>query len=238
MLLRAVPLYLLGLASLGFAQLPRPTGSDPSLNTSGIAPRPDAGYYPAHESSAGATVAAVLLPANQHHKLFGKNLDSSGYVVLEVAVYPQAGQLTVSPDQFRLQIGDDRTLRRPVEPAEIMGKKQSKADPGQVPGKVNVYHTATVGYESGPYGKGVYTGASTSVGVGNPPPQAAPNPSDPINIQEALVEKEFPDTKTMQPVAGYLYFRKPTAKQKNPVHELTWRSGTESVKLTVPPPPK
>jgi hypothetical protein len=190
-------------------------------------------------------VAALVLTPAQIKKLFTMNLDSAGYVVVEIGLFPEAGsQMTVDTDQFRLQVGDDRTMRRPVEPSEIMAGRGSKThQPPTLPGNVPVRTTATIGYESGgPYNRGgVYTGAGAT--VGSPGPMAGPVPrspdpqtvsQDPADIERDLVDKELAMGKTTVPVAGYLYFAKPKQKQKNPPCDLTYRGAGEAIHLAIP----
>ncbi|MDR3700182.1 MAG: hypothetical protein P4L56_11135 [Candidatus Sulfopaludibacter sp.] len=231
-------------AVLAFGQLPRPTGSEPPANTSGIAPRATPGDYPVRQSAPGLTVAATVLSPAQVKKLFPMNLDSAGYVVVEIGIFPDPGnQVSVDNGQFRLQVGDDRTMRRPVEPVEIMAAKRGGGkshQPPSLPGNIPVMTTATIGYESGgPYNRGgVYGGASTTVGTPGSQPYPAPDPRtaapDPVDIEHDLVDKELATGMTTVPVAGYLYFAKPRQKQKNPAYDLTYRGAGESIHLALP----
>jgi hypothetical protein len=242
----SVAAALLSTAALAFGQLPRPGSSDPPANTSGIAPRSRPGDYPVQSSAPGVTVAAAVLTPAQIKHLFAMNLDSAGYVVVEVGIFPEAAsQVTVDTDQFRLQVGDDRTMRRCVEPAEIMAGRSGGSKthpPPTVP--VPVSTTATIGYGSGgPYNRGgVYGGASTT--VGDPGPMSRPYPrapapqtagQDPVDIERDLVDKELATGKTSIPVAGYLYFVKPKQKQKNPAYDLTYRGAGTAIHLAIPP---
>ena len=232
-------------AVLAFGQLPRPTSTEPPPNTSGIAPRATPGDYPVRQSAPGLTVAAMVLSPAQVKKLFPMNLDSAGYIVVEIGIFPDPGnQVTVDTDQFRLQVGDDRTMRRPLEPAEIMAAKRNGGkshQPPSLPGNIPVATTATIGYESGgPYNRGgVYGGASTTVGTPGSQPYPPPDPRtagpDPVDIEHDLVDKELAAGKTTVPVAGYLYFTKPKQKQKNPPYDLTYRGAGESIHLALPP---
>jgi hypothetical protein len=236
----------LSTAALALCQIPRPASSDPPANTSGISPRSSPSDYPVHQSVPGVTVAATVLTPAQIKKLFPMNLDSAGYVVVEIGIFPENGnQVTVDTEQFRLQIGDDRTMRRPADPAGIVAAKQGGSKPHQItlPGNIPVSTTTTIGYESGgPYNRGgVYTGASTTVGTpgsGRDPIPPAPDPKiggqDPFDIERDLVDKELAMGKTTVPVAGYLYFAKPRQKQKNPPYDLTYRDNGESVHLAIP----
>ena len=231
--------------ALAYGQLPRPTTAEPPANTSGIAPRASAADYPVHGSAPGVTVAAAVLTPAQVKKLFPMNLDSAGYVVVEVGIFPEAGgQITVDTDQFRLQVGDDRTMRRSMSPSEIMADRRGgkKSSQPKLPGSnLPVSTTATIGYESGgPYNRGgVYGGASTTVGrdpYGYPPPPdpRVSNRPDSDDIERELVDKELAMGKTTVPVAGYLYFPKPRQKQKNPSYDLTYKNEGAVVHLAIP----
>ncbi len=232
-------------ATLAFGQLPRPASSEPPPNTSGIAPRSTPGDYAVRQAVPGVTIGAMVLTPAQVKKLFPMNLDSAGYVVVEIGVFPEQGsQVSVDPDQFRLQVGADRTMRRPVDPVEIIAARESGKDrqPASLPGNLPVSTTATIGYESGgPYNRGgVYGGSSTTVGT---PPPGQPYPrqpdprisgKDPMDVQRDLLDKELATGKTTTPVAGYLYFAKPKVKEKNPSFDLTYRGAGEPVHLTIP----
>lgn len=140
----------------------------------GIPPR-DPADYAAHQAVSGLTIAASVVPADQLKKLFSKDLARAGYIVLEVAVYPESGAAAdVGSDEFALRVGSDPNILRALTPRTVAaGEKPatvSKSKAPQLPGNVHVYNTATIGYESGGYGRrgGVYTGTSTTVGVGTP----------------------------------------------------------------------
>ena len=228
-------------ASLAFGQLPRPGDNAPPRNTSGIAPRSQPSDYKKFETAPGVTVGAVVLTPAQIKKIFPINLDSKGYIVVEVGIFPTAGQVTVDTDQFRLQVGDDRTMRKPMEPGDMVANPQSKThNPPTLPGNLPVSTTATIGYESGgPYNRGgVYTGASTTVGSPGSQPYPYPDPrtmpqggKDTYQIEQELLDMELAAGKTNTPVAGYLYFPKPRAKQKNPTYDLTYRGAGATIHL-------
>ena len=52
----------------------------------GIRPRDSSADYPAHETTGGVTVAAVVVPPDTVRKIFATDLNRSGYLVAEVAV--------------------------------------------------------------------------------------------------------------------------------------------------------
>jgi hypothetical protein len=57
----------------------------------GIFLRDSGADYPAHETAGGVTVAGLVVPSDQVHKIFATDLNCSGHIVVEVAVYPEAG---------------------------------------------------------------------------------------------------------------------------------------------------
>ena len=229
----------------------------------GIPPRAAADYA-AHASVNGVTLAASVVPAAQVKRLFSKDLDHAGYIVVEVAVIPDSGTTAdFGSDEFTLKVGTDPTILAAQTPRAVAGgDKQNaaaKTKVPQLPDKVHVYNTETVGYESGGYGRkgGVYTESSTTVAVGDRPagydprcdptygggppvggdprmgrypagcgpapnPQPPKPPKDTSGLRKELEDKALPEGKTALAVAGYLYFVRPSTKQKNPDYQLTW----------------
>ena len=115
----------------------------------GIRPRPAAADYPAHQSGAGVTLGAVVVPADQVKKLFAVDLNKLGYVVVEMAVYPDAN-IEIAARDFLLRIGSDGSTVRPATAATMAGRLHTKASPPpQLPSRVQVHGSETVGYESG-----------------------------------------------------------------------------------------
>jgi hypothetical protein len=214
---------------------------------SGIRPRESSADYAARQNVPGVTVAAAVIPPDQVKKLFATDLNAGGYVVIEVAIYPEAGaEIDVSSGDFLLRMGSNPAIVRSASARAIAAALQRKSTPPEIRGKndVNVYSTANIGYESGtdPYGRrrrGVYTAAGVGVGVGDGPGSSAPpRPAsadrDYTTIEQELADKALPEGKTTRAVAGYLYFPKPTAKQKNAACEITWQGNDKLVHLTIP----
>src|SRR5215469_1292017 len=143
-------------------------------SVSGIRPRGSSADYPGQETGGGLTVAAAIIPPDQVHKIFAADLNRAGYIVLEVAVYPEAGQsVNLSAGDFLLRI--DSTTVRPAGGAAIATILTKDRSTPPRPNDVNVVTTANVGYESGGYDpvtgrrrSGVYTGAGVGVERGNP----------------------------------------------------------------------
>jgi hypothetical protein len=218
----------------------------------GIPPRARSTDYPAQQASGDVTLAAALLTPAEAKKVFTADIDRAGFLVFEVAAYPARGaQIELAPDQFSLRIVNDPTvlpISSPDSIVEVLYK--GKRSTPQTPGKVQVYNSATVGWESGNSSGtgtrrgGVYAGGGTAVGIGDPgqaaPPSAPSNPPvDRDTLQVELAAREFPVTKATEPVAGYLYFTKPRAKPANGLYQLTFNlSGLNGRQIVVPVPAK
>lgn len=207
----------------------------------GITPRPGASDYPAHVTVKNLTIAAAAVPAAEVKKIFAADLDKAGYIVVEVAMYPEKGpQPDITPADFLLRIQSGSSTMRPAEPSVVAAAtvpydKHQGAPP--LPGKVQVYTETTIGYESGPYHRGVYAGGGVAVGIGDPPiPPPPPGPSkDQVrdDLETLLSAKALPAGQTAQPVAGYLYFPKPTARHKSDSYELAWYGPDATAKLVL-----
>jgi hypothetical protein len=225
----------------------------------GIRPRPNDADYPAHERSDDAKIGAAVLSAEQVRSSFATDLNKGGYIVVEVAFYPEPGKdIDLSLSDFSLKIGSDLSMVRPVKGSDIAYIMQDKRDPHKVPSRasdITLYPTATIGYETGPSydpntGQqrrqgGVYGGGGVGVGVGGagnpnnpPPPRPASTDRDRSTMGRELEDKSLPEGKTSRAVAGYLYFPRPSSKVKNGLYELTYYGVNGNTKLSVPPPPK
>lgn len=217
-------------------------------DSGGIPPRPHVTDYPVQRTLDGLTLAAALLTPAEAKTVFTADPDRAGFLVFEVAAYPVEGsRADVSPDQFTLPLGAARELEATLSPEAIVeAMYQGKRSTPQAPGKVQVYNSATIGYETGSGGRrgGVYAGGGTAVGVGDPgaaptPPSTPAKPSiDRDTLQVELAAREFPNTTASGPVAGYLYFRK-SFKPKGGVYELTFNmSGVGGGQIVLPVPAK
>ena len=96
---------------------------------------------------------------------------------------------------------------------------QPSNDP-KVPGKVNVQTVDTIGYHTGPNGRGgVYTDTAVGVGVGRdpnapPPPPPTAGGNTQADLEQQLEAKSLPETKTPRAVAGYVFFPKPAGDKR------------------------
>jgi hypothetical protein len=219
----------------------------------GMPPRGSSSEYPAHETAGGITVAAAVIPPDQVAKLFATDLNKGGYIVVEVAVYPEAGEeANLLPRDFMMRIGQDPATVRPVSADAIAGVMQKRNTPGKGvppgPHDVTVYPTATIGYESGGYDpatgrrrSGVYTATGVGVAVGGPgaPPGPASTDRDRDTMRQELADKGLPEGRTTEAVAGYLYFPKPaSAKSKSGATHITYYGERTQIHLEIPAPKK
>jgi hypothetical protein len=209
-----------------------------ALAADGIDPRASAGDYPAHLATSKVAIGAAYVTPAQVRKIFGDDLDKHGYVVFEVGMFPvDATQTDVSPDDFKLRQGKDPSVVRASGPHAIAADVHPKSpqDP-QAPKKVNVTSTEVIGYQTGTAGHGVYT--ASGVGVNNyptaPPPAPAQSGNDQAGLRQQLEEKSLSDVKTNKPVAGYVFFPKPTGG-KHADFELMYFGLDGQVSLTLSP---
>jgi hypothetical protein len=211
----------------------------------GIRPRDSSGDYPAYQTAGGITVAAAVLLPDQVRKIFATDLNRGGYIVVEVAVYLEAGRvLDLSNADFVLRI-DSETVR-PVARSAIAAILAKQEHNSRQPNDVTVVTGASVGRATindpvtGRRGSVVYTDASVGVGVGRSggPPDPAVTDRDRAAIQQELEAKSLPEGKTTPAVAGYLYFPRARRKRKNAAVELTYYGPTGQLKLRLPAPTK
>ena len=192
----------------------------------GIPPRGSAADYSAHATSGKLAIGAAYVTPAQARKLFGEDLDKHGFAVFEIGVYPaDATQADVSADDFKLRQGKESSVVRAATPH------------GVTPGNVTVYHSETIGYQTGPYGHGVYTASGVGVGVGKdpqaPPPPAGPPAASQAELQQRIEDMSLPEGKTTKAVAGYVFFPKPS-NDKRAEFELLYFGidGQVSLKLS------
>jgi hypothetical protein len=207
----------------------------------GIRPRGSASEYTTHQSGAGVTLGATVVPPDEVKKLFAVDLNKLGYIVVEMAVYPDRN-VEIAARDFLLRIGSDGSTVRPVTPATIAGRLQKKnSPPPQLPSRVQVHGAETIGYESATYGGrragGVYTESTVGVGIGDQParttapPRSGKKDSDALSVQVDLENQALPEGRFSQPVAGYLYF--PGTAKKTSL-EITWYGADGQVRLPLP----
>jgi hypothetical protein len=223
----------------------------------GIRPRADANSYPVHQEQADFSIGAVLIAPEQVKKMFKADLNHSGYIVIEIGVFPATGKdVDLYPTDFTLFLGDKSAALRPISADTIAEVLAGRQEPPRVRGPLDVNTSAgvSVGHVSYPdpvTGRrtgGTVTETEAGVGVGGPAPQScrgyncdstapAPPASQPSPVQTAntisqdLWEKSLPDGKAVRPVAGYLYFPKPPRKAKDAAWELRYENADGKTRL-------
>ncbi len=210
----------------------------------GLTPRGGPSDYPAHAYVGQLAVAAAAVPADQAKKILGARIDQAGYVVLEVALYPEAGsEVTVSISDFALRLGAAGSVMRAAE-ADVVANA-AIPDPAfnepKTPSNVHVTTETNVGYEAGGYGRpGVYAGQGVAVSnypeAPTPPPNTAVKDRARDRLEQALTDNQLPTGRITRPVAGYLYFPKPKGNARKDGYQLSWLGENGQAKMTVPPP--
>jgi len=205
----------------------------------GIRPRGSPADYPAHGTSDGVTVAAAVVPPAQVRKLFSADLNGSGYIVIEVAVYPETvSNVDVSSGDFMLSPAGETSAVPPVSAQTIAGVLDRKNSPPRIR---DTGVDAVVGYgtgtdpATGQRRSGTYTGVAVENGPQGTlsPPSSGP---DPWLMKQELEERSLPEGKSTQPVAGYLYFPKLAKKSRNAGYDLTYYGVSNKVRLVIPAP--
>jgi hypothetical protein len=228
----------------------------------GIRPRAGAKAYPVYQDRGEFAIGASLIPPEQVKKMFKPDLNSQGYVVIEVGVFPTAGkELDLYPTDFTLFVGEKSVSLRPVPAdtvAEVVSGRKGRSGPRDS-GDVETSVGVSVGRYSYPdpvtgrRRSETVTGTAAGVGVGGPPPQTChgidcdsrdplpPVSSQPVpsaqtanEISQDLWEKSLPDGKTTRAVAGYLYFPKPSRKAKDATWELRYENVDGKLRLALP----
>jgi hypothetical protein len=182
----------------------------------GMAPRPGPADYSAQAPSKAAVLAAALLPPDQIKRILGADVDRAGYLVFEVAIYPEEGrQPLMTAADFALQAGSNPALIRMSEPAVVAAAVFPFEKPQPPPGKAQP--------------------AAKAGGRGGEAPAATARDRARSDLQFALSAKLLPSGKLTSAVAGYLYFRKPAAAAKT--YDLLWFGPDAPTRMTIKTPP-
>jgi hypothetical protein len=195
-------------------------------------------------------MAAVALTPAEVKSAFGTDT-YKGYIVLEVAVYPDQNQVVnLSPRDFMLKIGATGELLRSAAPSTIalsIDEKNNPSHPPEIRRPVDVSTTSTIGYDSaGAYnpntGKrqgAVYTATEVTVAPGGTMPRPAPQSNRKgrsfDDMEAELSAKALPEASVSHPVAGYLYFI-PPKKKTSGSYNLDYSTDTERTQIVLPPP--
>lgn len=200
----------------------------------GLRPRAMVTDYAAREATPSFKVGAVRIPAADVKKMFAADLNRAGYVVIEVGVYPgQGANVDIPPDAFTLRTESGRIATRVVDTDAIAAQIARERVPSQTKSS-DVFRASGVGGARGrmivpPEGK--KDGGSILGGEVEDYP--APSTFSKLGaIEQELWAKSLPDGKTNVPVAGYLYFPKPSGKAAND-WELLIDTGSTRLKLTL-----
>src|ERR1700719_596601 len=144
-------------------------GAIAAFASNGIRPRGSPADYPAHATSEGVTIAAAVVPPAQVRKIFSADLNSGGYIVIEVAGYSgSAPDVDVSSGDFMLSPAGETSAVPPVSARTIAGVFDRKnSSPRGRDTNVDV----AIGYETGndPVTGQRRSGTYTAVAVENGP---------------------------------------------------------------------
>lgn len=222
---------------------------------SGVPPRQDASSYPVHQTLKNFSLGAAIVPTDQVKKTFSGDI-ANKYAVVEVAFYPDAGEIDVERQDFVLRVGEN-TLIHPERPDEVALPWTDRKAPS-LPGNTHVTTEAGVvcgagTSTGGPYGTNPGTAESTNnggynnnrtrgcgtyegVGVSNYPTGTSSNPSStaPNAVDIKIQHRALPEGKTTQAVAGYLYFAISSKQRKNASLFLEYSKDGKSVELALP----
>jgi hypothetical protein len=206
----------------------------------GVPPRSASSEYPAHHEGHGVAEGAAIVPASQVAKVFTSRI-AKDYVVVEFALYPAAGpSADLHTLDFALNDGaDSRTY--PATPDEVAwhGQKPPATSSTQL-----AHITAEVGIVAGsrtdPYngrqehGVAGYGGVAVDNRPAPPPAQTGPV-DDPWAVAGRLRRMMLPEGQTDQPVAGYLYFPRPSGRRpRNGSWGLEYSVGADRRELILP----
>ena len=214
-------------------------------DTQGIRPRASVDDYRAHDEQNGITIAADVMDSEQARHAFASSV-YSGYAVVEVAVYPEAGKsVDLSSMDFTLRVAGHASPIRPSSARTIAAVLHRKAAQSAKSSDVTLYPTVGVGYESGGYDPvyggnrrgGWRTNAGVGVaagGAGNGQPRPASTDRDRTTMEMELDEKALPEGSASKAVAGYLYFPLPAKKKASDVTSLDYRGDGASIHISSP----
>ena len=186
------------------------------------------------------TLGAVVVPADQVKKLFAVDLNKLGYIVVEMAVYPDAN-VEIAARDFLLRIGSDGSTVRPASRRHRRTVALRRlaapaiAEPGSGARQRN--HRLRERQLRRPRAGGVYTESTVGVGIGEQPmpapaPKSGKKDTDALSVQVDLENQALPEGRFSQPVAGYLYF--PATPKKSSL-EITWYGPNGQVRLPLVP---
>jgi hypothetical protein len=212
--------------------------------TRGLRPRGGVADYRAHDQQDGIAVAADVMDSEEVRHAFASAI-YNGYVVVEVAVYPEPGKsVDLSAMDFALRVSGHPSPIRPSSARTIASVLQRKAGRPPNPSDVTLYPSVGVGYETGGYdpvygtrrgGWRTSTGVAVATGgTGNGQPPPASTDRDRSTMEAELDDKALPEGVTSKAVAGYLYFPMPAKKKPSDVIALDYHGEAAKVHLAFP----
>jgi hypothetical protein len=167
-----------------------------------LQPRKSAALYPARAASDGAQIGIRRLPAEEISSMFSPAL-SQDYVVVEIGVFPSAGQpFAAAPDDFTLRIDGSR-LVKPVDAKTVLAETAFPAPAAARP----------------PADK------ASSKKTKNRARKNAPAPA------ERLAADAFRATSSSEAFAGYLYF--PVAGLAGSRFEVEYFGGMKRLRVPI-----
>jgi hypothetical protein len=204
----------------------------------GLPPRPRPSDYPVRQSTKTATIAAAVVPPDQAGKMFSPEI-AKQYIVVEVAVYPEAGQtVDVKPLLFSLKVGDRFSNAEqpgdvaplPASPRPVMGQTTA------VTTETGVAYGRTTNPVNGRSTQNLEAYSAVTVADARQPAPPAPSSSsaDPRIVADKLWNKALPEGQTANAVAGYLYFARYAKQRKSDSLELSYSDSDLSVLLQFP----
>lgn len=206
---------------------------------SGLTPRAKPSDYAVHETAKTAVIAASIVSPDMVRKILTPDI-SKGYVVVEVAIYPQDGHsFDVDLMDYSLKVGDQ--VIHADKPRDVAmpwpEKKPTLGDRGPA---VTTESGVIVAHGPNPATGKPQTTTGTWEGVSvsndprdrNPPPPS--NRPDQSAAEARVRERALPLGETKHAVAGYLYFPQYGKKHKGDAIALNYSKDDVSVDLPFP----
>jgi len=211
-----------------------------AADDSGIPPRPKPSDYPVHETAKNAVLAAAIVPPEQVRKMLTPDI-SKGYVVVEVAIYPEDGHsFDVDLLDFSLKVGNQIIhADKPRDVAMPWPEKTGPLSSDRGP-TVTTETGVMVARGTNPVTGRPQTSTGTWEGVGvsnDPRDRPAPPPSnkpDRSAAEARVRDRALPLGETKRAVAGYLYFPQYGKKHKGDSMALNFSKDDVSVDLNFP----
>jgi|GEM_PF-692799 hypothetical protein len=198
-----------------------------------VRPRVEASAYPVSHELKQFSIGAKLLSQKEVEQRFSTPLGKK-YLVVEVGVFPADAQsVKLKTESFTLRAGNEDQAFFPALPQDIA---RGLAKSGGGSNNVRAYPTLGVGYENGPWGRGVSTGVGVGVGSGPYPRRGTMGNGNTRIMESELQDKSLTEGTLTEPVAGYLYF--PLDGKRADHYNLELNRNGETISLALPEPKK